>query len=125
MNAQELRIGNLVNYNGKELKVAANTFGDVIVDRIRGPIYDYTPIQLTPDWLERFGFTKTESDGVLQPYWMNTNGMILHQDNNSSNQFYCLSDAFMVWLPHVHILQNLHFALTGSELELQPVKETQ
>ena len=118
--ANELRIGNYLN--GKQ--------GHVIITEIREnnivKIQDNTssfyvgtclePIQLTEEWLFKFGFLKDlENDIFLNInayaflYWQNNRVELLDDYNN-----------FMIsHCDYVHQLQNLYFALTGEELSLK------
>jgi hypothetical protein len=110
MEAKELRVGNIVRYadsvyldGGKVTEV-----GDIIQ-------YEtdyYQPIPLTEEWLLNFGFEK-ELDLF---YRKNKSSMIeiIFFDNGFlvANQSFCLNH-----IKHVHQLQNLYFALTGTELE--------
>lgn len=115
MEAKELRIGNFLN--GKQ--------GHVIVTEIKTnnsvKIHDNTsvfslgiclqPIQLTQEWLLKFGFFKHEG-------WFKKGNIVLHPVNN---EYYRTGTHYgremcTVKIEHVHQLQNLYFALTGEEL---------
>lgn len=80
------------------------------------------PIPLTPEWLERAGFEK-KVDGFISTKW--------HIGINPVTQDYLFD---VTWLSnfdrpfyrnghfkidYVHQLQNLYFALTGTELEFK------
>jgi hypothetical protein len=52
MTANELRIGNLVFYNGDPFKI----------EMIRDRDYDYNPIPLTVKWLKKFGFLEPKDE---------------------------------------------------------------
>lgn len=79
---------------------------------------DYKPITLTHDWLKRLGFTSLLNDrGVFQ------NNIVSIQErtieNDSELRFYYNHKRIM----YVHELQNLFFALTGIELEINHTEQ--
>lgn len=113
MKAGELRKGNIVKrgndvINGlTTLEIHKFDLGQISLE----------PIPLTEEWLERFGFDRSELKGrrcytilyddrcVLFLY--EANGFFyIEQGGIGSNSF-----------KHVHSLQNLYFALTGEELK--------
>ena len=81
----------------------------------------YAPIPLTEQWLLRGGFVKKENkyestslclirNGLSKTDWFNVYSHI-------SGDFY--SKYPITTVTYVHQLQNLHFALTGQELEFK------
>ena len=103
MNTKELRIGNFI----KGLSIEkVEWLGDQVVNLYR--VGCYSPVELTEDWLTKFGFEKY-SGGYL-----------------SKDSVIELTFDFLVWKPnierlkilYVHQLQNLYFAITGKELEV-------
>jgi len=117
MKANELRIGNYVNYWYSALH--KKTTRQITALRrekymISGTIsefnYDYRlvkPIPLTEDWLLKFGYKTTK----IHHYAIK--GHLIWIINGN---FIC--DKNGVTIKHVHQLQNLYFALTGTELEI-------
>lgn len=120
MEANELRIGNLLSYEeSTEIVIGINNspwmdgkkHDWIETENFEGELLTlFEPIPLTEDWLIRFGFKHVDSK--LQPsYQMDlvwiwpTNGKLL--DNNDRE------------VKSVHQLQNLYFALTGTELTLK------
>jgi hypothetical protein len=112
MKANELRIGNWYDYNGKPKQVTPNTIEEVwIAERTW-----CKPIPLTEKWLLKFGFEK-----VFNQYKKVTN---VDTRNGKNVPFIVLDlDGFeyddlrlQTKLNYVHQLQNLYFALTGEEL---------
>lgn len=120
MNANELRIGNIVTYHGE-------TDMDCVLDAI--DIFNiatkymhndeiHSPIVITEEWLLKFGFKKPahswNGDKFHLSEWdayplnwcvaMNKNGAVLVEK-----------------LKYVHQLQNLYFALTGEELTIKTI----
>lgn len=105
---QELRIGNKVLRNGIIVSVDNQTFWDVekYPDQ-------YKPIELTEEWLLKFGFTR-------QP-WGLVIGSLLFKDKNHECKELTLEigNGFRTTVKYVHQLQNLYFALTGEELTIK------
>lgn len=114
MKASELRLGNWVEYGNyvnlkligiSELFQILNDGGATV------PPSNYEglkPIQITEDWLLRFGFEKVNSSGLK--YYNNSK-------LNITLDFSINYDAGQrVYLKYVHQLQNLYFALTNEEL---------
>jgi hypothetical protein len=107
MKAEELRIGNWVYFNGVEVKIDLDSFHGIAT-------YDcldsYNPIPLTKDWLIRFGFEGTEL--------MIAKGNFIYHKGNKTLTWFGVMLLNSLW-DEVHKFQNLHFALTGEELELK------
>ena len=132
--ANELRIGNFVNCDGEILPVLAidseNSFDDEHVGTVTLPevcggyrigtrgrwLKKLKGIPLTPEILANCGF-KTARKGVEWTIVTNEelgSVMIIQ----CINEFYCLS-SFPAEFLYVHQLQNLYYALTGKELNIQ------
>ena len=120
MEAKELRIGNLVNYRIEDkfderkewLEVSEIDATDLqCIDN------DFSPIPITKEWLLKFGFK--ENDNI---YKLNNFGKFIFFEHLNSFGFYPsgLLNSLMRMdnLKSVHQLQNLYFALTGKELEI-------
>lgn len=129
INARELRIGNIleldeeiylkfpdgektvVHPKGEILKVTAISENEIICHGVNTKPEYLNYIPLTPDLLERFGFE-------------NNNGTFRLQ-NKQNGIWFALNYKFefelhtQVSIKYVHQLQNLFFALTGTELELK------
>lgn len=103
INANELRIGNLVEKNGV-VYVA-----DFITIRMA---HNYNPIPLTPEILEKAGFEIQISQidfwkkGKVYMYW----------DGEELSANFGHIEQLDVHVKYLHQLQNLFFALTGEEL---------
>ena len=113
---QELRLGNKILRNGIVVTVDNQTFWD-----IEKYPDQYEPIELTEDWLLKFGFEKTTPDGWLCLnisndwtflYW--NKGLLELSVNRHS--------VVLKNVIHVHQLQNLTFALNGEELTIKEQK---
>jgi len=119
----ELRIGNLVyhyewNKLGKKLtpdsgRVTAINGKSVTVGPYQRAKIEGIP--LTQEILEKCGFKKFERQrGIVQ--WENEAGHTVEYTNGE----WSLSPEFNFWIDvkYLHQLQNLYFALTGQELEV-------
>ena len=127
LKTNEFRINNLLEIEGKIIKIGKieekfiswkitnnqktiwNPFLPITDKRLK-------PIEITEDWLEKFGFKKIDHHRFkIQPSvyeWYYT-----YSIHDNAFRFYvedtivCLSTIF-----YIHQLQNLFYALTGSEL---------
>jgi len=104
MEANELRIGNFVEYNG---------FVRTIVSLNLGTEVNALPIPLTEEWLLKFGFIK-----VLDYPCFRLEGLQIEFNGFDSQWGSGLLDEKTV-IKYVHQLQNLFFALKGKELTLK------
>jgi len=124
MDARELRIGNVVSridLGNEELII------ETIIElgqkaTISGPIKviceydDIHPIPLTEEWLEKYGFTQDERNKF--EWWDEEGGTSF--DNCLTGPFRTYTNGgHVVLIEYVHQLQNLYFALTGTELEIK------
>ena len=112
MRAQDLRIGNWVQFRHTETPVLI-TLGDFVREYKEEHLEDYEPIPLTEEWLVKFGFEKQLDGNYKHPnsheieVFFHNRGFEVIVDSTCKNH-----------IKHVHQLQNLYFALTGEELEL-------
>jgi len=127
MEARELRIGNLMELPNGEISKVTGFTENGKVWFVREPkheecalkINQVKPIQLTEEWLLKFGFERDVSD------------LIIEINNHSELSFdedldcYLSIDNGHEWnstdinIKYVHQLQNLYFALTGEELTIK------
>ena len=107
MKANELRIGNYVNWiDGKIQEITGKDIHwKEKNDNTELSPFDFAPIPLTEEWLLKFGFR--ESNKYLFKYKLGLK-------KRGDNYFYD-----NISIKHVHQLQNLYFALTGEELTLK------
>lgn len=130
MKANELRLGNhVLNENKHEVvfQLVTELNGEyLVIEGINNtPEHEITPIQLTEEWLLKFGFEKCINSVT---HWFKKQispSVYLGIDiigatsitEEFQNEFICL-----VFLPnkvqYVHQIQNLYFLLTGEELEI-------
>ncbi len=115
--ANELRIGNILNYNTSKEEVLPIVVDWEIIQSYSQNEIEFTsyfkPLELTPKWLKKFGFIQNNNA------W-SKNGLSLFDYNFSQGELNLILNASSCPAPdvkYVHQLQNLYFALTGKELE--------
>lgn len=117
--ANELRLGNLVNFMEDD---TIFTVEEIVTDGIGVhneeestwiEIDQFSGIPLTEEWLLKFGFTWSHyhQDTAQREYY----GINEYYVCKLNNRFYYENTK----LEYIHQLQNLVFALTGTELELK------
>jgi len=131
MKANELRIGNKVSYEGSNVTVSTIaddevTFSDY-VSFDYPQIKDISGIELTEEWLVKFGFNEDiifagsmiSKKLHYSPRYNKKEIIISVQfdEFENTNKFILLY--YHTKIEYVHQLQNLYFALTGEELELK------
>ena len=113
MNPRELRIGNWYDHNGDYRQVTPNTIEEVWeAERVW-----CRPIPITEEWLLKFGFKQW---GSYKHLWKlkGVHGFTITTVRGAFDlNEYCFYRVNSI--EYVHQLQNLYFALTGNELELQ------
>ncbi len=122
MKANELRIGNWVNFLSNPIKIEGVTnrlrpnCGYYHFEGFKNPMkgIHVSPIELNEEWLLKFGFNSDEITFEL-------NGFMLGWFKN--NEFYYLptnqiSFRNKIQIKYLHQLQNLYFAITGNELSV-------
>jgi hypothetical protein len=115
MKENELRIGNLVYFNGNLEKIDLDSFHGIAT-------YDcfdsYNPIQLTIEWLIKFGF-EHELNQYENHFVNPDNSWLIFEFDTDEKKWYCSNGRTIANLEYVHQLQNLYFALTGEELTIK------
>lgn len=123
MKANELRIGNLLQ-GEKEIDVVAEINIDSYINTtgIRTLLQNAKPIPLSEDWIKKVGFTKSAPGisriiswhGETSEFYIRRVRSIfeLMRDNYDGSVYIT-----RIWF--VHQLQNLYFALTENELEIE------
>jgi hypothetical protein len=139
MKANELRIGNYIHDRSDRLckveTISTNLINSVFGEEFKAPAIvggltslPHKPIQLTEEWLIRFGFIPTESNffGKIN-YWNKEKDCSIDVETvcvgtkvEKIFRYRICSDARTKCIIYVHSLQNLYFALTGEELTLNP-----
>ena len=129
MDARELRIGNYIYDNEVgckgEFRVCAGDIKTIDDDQKE---FDYSALPLTEEWLLKFGFSQVLNSeyydsneyGNCEQIRIDTSqtedNLLIKQSNSEERS----DDVILVdnGIKYVHQLQNLYFALTGKELEL-------
>ncbi len=107
MEAKNLRLENAIMDNGVETHVDI----DVLDRHQNNPAYSgIEPIKLNEAYLIRLGFDYILNYGFAIGQF--------HIVNKLGKWAFPIGDK-LVWIYHVHQLQNLFFALTGTELEFK------
>ena len=118
MKANELRIGNLIQTDeGIETVIGiTDEFIDCVLNGASGDYHIddlyFNPIQLTEDWLLKFGFEDAHYGEYKKDRYT------LDCEYTDKGIYYFIIDETCLELDvkHVHQLQNLYHALTGEEL---------
>ncbi len=122
--AHELRIGNMVEYNSifyevwsidKDYLELDSEAADSHADNIK--TLSANPIPLTPEILEKYGFDYDASYDV--PKVQKGNLVLFGYENEFGANFGHVTQ-LDVHVKYLHQLQNLYFALTGEELTPTP-----
>jgi hypothetical protein len=126
MEARELRIGNHIEYKEQLLQVKSisESLGVILSDYIDsewGKIQELAsyksikPIPLTEEWLLKFGFEKSHLN-----YWIIANKGFFFGVSLKMGVMYLFDEGMITPcnIKHVHQLQNLYFALTNKELQI-------
>lgn len=118
MESKELRIGNWINDGYSDRKVKIDDFANECIFFPETPMQKWSPIELTEEWLERFGFTKVNHKGFNG--YLSGNCELIY--NIESKQMFSFNEVDgSVWnltrVIFIHQLQNLYYALTGEELK--------
>lgn len=120
MKAQEFRLGNLINSkeldlrNGSERIDAVEVDTYVMFELIRGNITGkYSPIPLTEEWLLKFDWFRITTDKRY------TFRDIEYYSISESGSLYFGLEYTATDIKYVHQLQNLYFALIGTELTIK------
>jgi hypothetical protein len=121
MNARELRIGNWITIYGVPNQVKGDWIANIDHANVSGKtmLDDPSPIPLTEEWLERFGFERHHKRAY--EFWK-FERFIVYSRSDGGFLFEImvgLEDGWTKDVNYVHELQNRIFALTGEELELK------
>lgn len=121
MRAEELRIGNYVYYNDKVISITPNAINELyyIGDTHSESLVDrrcYEPIELTEEILLKCGFEKHSTN----PFWFRKKQICI----SLVGSIELISWDMQVFkidskAENIHKLQNLYYALTGEELNVQ------
>ena len=122
MKANELRIGNLIEYRisdrfdkRKEWWEVSEIDADDIhwLSKVMPEDEDFRAIPITEELLEKLGFKQNKFDKVFE---VENCQIEIYFFDNDIKCTVCVDSVINKNIKHVHQLQNLYFALTGSEL---------
>ncbi len=122
MTVKELRIGNLVQYQDEDVEIfkVVQISKKMIsvennIESCHLDIEAFEPIQLTEEWLLKFGFYENENGFFRLDF---CNMYFLYKYNYGFS--FCKNNLEIECYSHftVNQLQNLYFALTGEELKI-------
>jgi hypothetical protein len=113
MKANEVRLGNLVNYCNSERVLDAELFLQLL--KYTTP---FEPIPLTEEWLLKFGFDFYQNIGSRK--FMNFGNLIIETNAHKDIPVYYTEQRELICIiKYVHQLQNLYFALTSEDLTIK------
>lgn len=125
LDAKDLRIGNYLNKNlksgnGRTLTDKIGCQDIVRIYQNTGSI-NYEPIELTEEWLLRFGFERHELDNWFYLKIINDWTRLNININGSVCELSISNHGAVINVAYVHQLQNLYYALTQKELTLKEI----
>lgn len=118
MKTNELRIGNYVMYADVICKVEGYSRGFLETDGVNSLISAFQSIPLSEEWLLKLGFHKGKDDYFQSENVFSINDLFIYQHTENIFSLYHYNDV-KVYIKSVHKLQNLFFAIYGSELLLK------
>lgn len=125
INANELRLGNWVMYDGKHCTVKSIFGGTQNLIVGRGGINPYAyvekvdPIPLTPEMLDKMGFKSDFTyTGRITPKFIMIDNWYIEIFFEDGNYLAEINGARVI-INSVHQLQNMVFALTGKEITFE------
>jgi len=116
LSEKELRVGNYIQHKGLIIEASLD-----VMRKCYPHQYYYEPIFLTEDWLEDLDFVKNKYGfikGQIQVKYFTYRSNIYFRSIKDVNGNYGEWN-YVATVEYIHQLQNLYFALTGNELELQ------
>ena len=117
--ANELRIGNVLLQNGRIIYVSHRIISDIASAPNN---HNYVPIPLSPEWLNKLGIRYSEGLGYSYPFAENFNLYLtkgVFKECQCTIMQYSEGDELLKHIKYVHQFQNLYFALTGEELTIK------
>jgi len=131
INPNELRIGNLLMTRSEEPEIISVDLIDSIESTICGnglnnvQLSHLSPIQLTPEILENCGFNRLTEKSY------NGYKASIYSRSDIAMSFY-LDDGILTWglfpplkIQYLHQFQNLYFSLTGKELDVSQLFQSE
>lgn len=117
INANELRIGNLVNvpHGNVQIDYFLKDTGAHFSDGCGGTWGSLEPIPLSPEILDKCGFVKSEHDDEL---WQHDDMEIMLYNNQFYQSANLAEYKIGKAIKYVHQLQNMFFSLNDKELQI-------
>ncbi|EFK36804.1 Uncharacterised protein [Chryseobacterium gleum] len=122
MDKKELRIGNLIKYNGYEYTVKTIEDDLITVEELEEAIEYYKPVELTSVWLDKFGFEKCSNSWYKSLRLTDSLYIMIDRENHTWITQYEAIDHYAIQiesLKYVHQLQNLYFFMSFGNNELE------
>ena len=114
MKASDFRIGNQVMLNGQVKTITPRDIERIAEQENFGITSSYSNIEITEQWLFKFGFKYTGGDGYKSPC-----GELYYFSLRKDLMSFGLRYTQFIGCKYIHHLQNLYFALTGEELTIK------
>ena len=118
MEANTLRIGNLISKNDKPIYVDLG-----VLQKIQNGSVIYKPIPLSEEWFLKFDFELRyfNNDKNRPLWWLVIDNRHIDIYPNGDKGFYFLINSIQMSIPiiYVHQIQNLVYSLTGEELTIK------
>ena len=114
LKASDLRIGNLIAFGKQCCKVyEIQEYCFYVIGEkersFKSTSFELEPMKLNENWLLNFGFKR-------HPWGLVKDNLLFKDDLKCSYLILQVGNGFEIKIKYVHELQNLYFALTGSEL---------
>lgn len=124
MNAGELRIGNWISHQGIEFEVLGLDMEYVLLKSNINKFHSFEvkhklikPIPITEEWLIKFGFVQASE--FKQHYLLECEfGELEYAFFDASNSLW-IDGVWIKNINYVHQLQNIHFDLTQTQLQIK------
>lgn len=118
MEIKQLRIGNLIlDPDGYQVEVTELSLESIGTEDSLFHAEDANGIELTPEWLERFGFEyERQTNGGYERWEIKTTKG--RRIKLLDKKFTWGAGEYSDYILHVHQLQNLYLSLTGEELAI-------
>lgn len=108
INKSELRIGNLVIFNKKVIVLGVDEFHEWLHADAEDEMFSPIPIG---DWTEELFYFKDYEIKITQRYSLD------YEVWSNGDHWFSISPTHQIKIKYIHQLQNLYFALKGSELK--------
>lgn len=123
MTANELRIGNWVEFNNNGHPVKVKELGEVVLfynTECYSGYESMNGIPITEKWLLKFGFKFNGWNYDLKHFNIHSQRHSSHKDFHNFIEVHWIDKMIPIigGIKHVHQLQNLYFALTQEELTI-------